>query len=121
LASNYPTRKFSPCGGAAIAKIFADQMQKGSLKMSHEAMFELGASELEHVAGEVGAAPVVPSGTTGVKYVSNGPNGVETGTLFATTFGSVFVSAQPGRSFRRCTINIKPCKSRSHRGGSCIP
>jgi hypothetical protein len=89
--------------------------------MSHEAMFELGASELEHVAGGVGAAPVVPSGTTGVKYVSNGPNGVETGTLFTTTFGSVFVSAQPGRSFRRCTINIKPCKSRSHRGASCIP
>jgi hypothetical protein len=74
-------------------------MQKGSLKMSHQAMFELGASELEHVAGGAGAAPIVPSGTTGVKYVSNGPNGVDTGTLFTTSFGSVFVSAQPDEAF----------------------
>jgi hypothetical protein len=67
--------------------------------MSHQDMFELSASELDHVAGGLGAAPVAPSGTTGVKFVSNGPNGVDIGWLFTTSFGSVFVSAQPDEGF----------------------
>jgi hypothetical protein len=67
--------------------------------MSHEAMVELSASELEYVAGGLGATPVAPSGTISVKFVSNGPNGVDTGWLFTTTFGSVFVAAQPDEAF----------------------
>jgi hypothetical protein len=98
-ASNYPRENSRAAAVLQLQKFSLIRMQKGSLKMSHQAMFELGAPELEHVAGGVGAAPVVPSGTTGVKYVSNGPNGVETGTLFTTTFGSVFVSAQPDEAF----------------------
>ncbi len=68
--------------------------------MSYEAKRELNALELEQVAGGiVGSTPTAPSGTTGVSFVSNGPNGVDTGWLFTTTFGSVFVSAQPDEAF----------------------
>lgn len=67
--------------------------------MSHEAMFELSALEIDQVAGGLGAPPSAPSGTTGVSFGSNGPNGVNTGWTFTTTFGSVFVSAQPDEAF----------------------
>ena len=67
--------------------------------MTNKAMFELSASELEHVAGGLGAPPPAPSGTASVTFVSNGPNGVDTGYLFKTSFGSVFVSAQPDEAF----------------------
>ncbi len=67
--------------------------------MSYEAKRELSALELEQVAGGLGSTPPAPSGTTGVSFVSNGPNGVDTGWLFTTTFGSVFVSAQPDEAF----------------------
>jgi hypothetical protein len=66
--------------------------------MSHQDMFELSASELDQVSGGF-PAPVIPAGTTGVKFVSLGPNGVDTGWLFTTSFGSVFVSAQPDEGF----------------------
>lgn len=67
--------------------------------MSHEAMFELGASELEHVAGGLGA-PNLPPGATNVKFVSNGPNGVDTGWEFTTAGGNTgFISAQPDEGF----------------------
>jgi hypothetical protein len=62
-------------------------------------MFELSASEVEQVAGGL-ATPYIPTGATGVKFVSNGPNGVETGWQFTTAAGlSDFVSAQPDESF----------------------
>jgi hypothetical protein len=67
--------------------------------MSHQGMFELSASELEQVAGGL-AAPYIPPGATNVKFVSNGPNGVETGWQFTTAAGlSGFVSAQPDEAF----------------------
>ena len=68
--------------------------------MMAEAKRELGALELEQVAGGiVGTPPKAPAGTISVSFVSNGPNGVDTGWLFKTTFGSVFVSAQPDDNF----------------------
>ncbi len=69
--------------------------------MSHGAMVELSDFELEQVSGGIimGSTPKAPAGTISVSFVSNGPNGVETGWLFKTTFGSVFVSAQPDDNF----------------------
>jgi hypothetical protein len=66
--------------------------------MSHQAMFELSTAQLDYVAGGPGRTPAAPTGTVAAKFVSNGPNGTETGWRFTTTFGSVFVSAQPDDS-----------------------
>jgi hypothetical protein len=63
--------------------------------MSLQAMFELSTAQLDYVAGGLPTTPAAPTGTVAAKFVSNGPNGMDTGWLFTTTFGSVFVSAQP--------------------------
>jgi hypothetical protein len=67
--------------------------------MSHEAMVELSASVLDQVAGGL-ATPYIPPGATNIRFVSNGPNGVETGWEFTTAAGLTnFISAQPDEAF----------------------
>jgi hypothetical protein len=68
--------------------------------MSLQAMFELSASQVEQVAGGF-AMPTLPAGIAvkSVGPMSYGRSGSETGTLFITDFGSVFVATNPNECF----------------------
>ncbi len=63
---------------------------------SDETMRELSMIELEQVGGGLGwfTGPA-PSGTISSQFVSTGPTANDTGTLYQTSFGSVFVSSAP--------------------------